>query len=210
MRERLLDKAGRKSIINLIDERFGRLVVRELITDEKFLEELKISKKGSVWRCHCDCGADPIVAGRSLAKGNTRSCGCLAKEVRSEMGKLRAGYNRKTDTPFRKLYQSYIYWAKKRHLSFDLSEELFRKLTQSDCAYCGEIPKNKMETSRGHEPYIYNGVDRVNSFLGYSDNNCVSCCKFCNMAKSKMNDFEFAKWVCKVADFWAKERICNG
>ncbi len=33
------------------------------------------------YECRCDCGAMKIVAGRDLASGDTRSCGCLHREL---------------------------------------------------------------------------------------------------------------------------------
>ena len=34
-----------------------------------------------MYKCHCDCGKDTIVKGGNLTSGNTKSCGCLEKEV---------------------------------------------------------------------------------------------------------------------------------
>lgn len=31
----------------------------------------------SHWRCLCDCGKEVVVSGHSLARGNTKSCGCM-------------------------------------------------------------------------------------------------------------------------------------
>jgi hypothetical protein len=42
------------------------------------------NNKGRVfWKCKCSCGADFVVAGYSLRSGNTRSCGCLKRELQS-------------------------------------------------------------------------------------------------------------------------------
>ena len=60
-----------------IDEtgnRYGRLLV---------LKEMP-RKEGEYpvrWRCRCDCGKETVVYGTSLRNGNTRSCGCLHKEL---------------------------------------------------------------------------------------------------------------------------------
>jgi hypothetical protein len=34
------------------------------------------------WRCRCDCGSQSIVSGCDLKGGHTRSCGCLALEIK--------------------------------------------------------------------------------------------------------------------------------
>lgn len=42
-------------------------------------------KKGAAqWLCHCDCGAERVVAGSSLRYGNSQSCGCLRRERASK------------------------------------------------------------------------------------------------------------------------------
>lgn len=37
--------------------------------------------------CKCDCGAEVIVSSYSLRSGNTRSCGCLKREMTAAMGR---------------------------------------------------------------------------------------------------------------------------
>lgn len=53
-------------------QRFGKLVA-EYPTDKRSGSSVK-------WNCKCDCGNDCEVSSYSLISGNTRSCGCLAKE----------------------------------------------------------------------------------------------------------------------------------
>ena len=37
----------------------------------------------------------------------------------------------------------------------------------------------------------YNGIDRLDSSLGYTKDNIVTCCKICNYAKNKMKFEDF-------------------
>jgi hypothetical protein len=67
---------GARVFKNRIGQRFGRLVV---------LQEAGRNKHGQViWLCVCDCGNKTVVSGGLLACGNTRSCGCLHREVVSK------------------------------------------------------------------------------------------------------------------------------
>lgn len=74
------DKIMNSSLV--IDEtgnKYGRLTVVRRVANDRV---------GSAqWLCHCSCGAEKVVRGRSLRfiPGNngtpTRSCGCLAREL---------------------------------------------------------------------------------------------------------------------------------
>ncbi len=68
--------------LNLIGQRFGRLIVIDKINIENG------SRKNSKWLCQCDCGNTTIVAGCGLRskKNPIRSCGCLAIELRTKHG----------------------------------------------------------------------------------------------------------------------------
>lgn len=61
-------------------QRWGRLVV---------LEPAENDHNGQArWLCQCDCGTTTIVKGQYLRNGETRSCGCLHREVVRRMGQL--------------------------------------------------------------------------------------------------------------------------
>ena len=64
---------------NLTGQRFGRLIALGPIK--------KRSGTHVVWRCLCDCGNECFVSGNSLLRANnTRSCGCLAREISTTHG----------------------------------------------------------------------------------------------------------------------------
>jgi hypothetical protein len=65
---------GRK--LDLKGVTFGRLVVTG--------EDTVRSRDGKVkWFCRCNCGALKSILGRALLSGNTKSCGCLWREIKS-------------------------------------------------------------------------------------------------------------------------------
>jgi len=60
--------------INLIGQRFGRLVV---------LTRSSNTKTGRTrWQCQCDCDNTTVVVSDKLRSGKTKSCGCLQQENR--------------------------------------------------------------------------------------------------------------------------------
>lgn len=60
--------------------RYGRLTV---------IEEAERSPSGRRVRCKCDCEAETIARVASLAAGDTRSCGCLARELAGQRSAAR-------------------------------------------------------------------------------------------------------------------------
>ena len=42
------------------------------------------------------------------------------------------------------------------------------------------------------DDFNYNGIDRKDSNLGYTNENCVPCCKVCNNGK---RDLPYSEWL---------------
>lgn len=70
-------------VIDLTGQRFGRLTVLERAGSYKVCGEWA-STTLAVWRCRCDCGEVVEVLGQNLRRGQTRSCGCLRKDLLRE------------------------------------------------------------------------------------------------------------------------------
>lgn len=105
---------------------------------------------------------------------------CREKDLLRESKEDRKLYKQELEnTPTLKLSR-YKKGARIRNLSFDLEKEEFDKLIQEKCYYCGE-----------KEDLLLNGIDRVDSCVGYKENNCVSCCRYCNYLKNKLSLDDF-------------------
>lgn len=65
--------SANKRNIDLVGHRFGRLVV------------LSRSTTSAKWVCRCDCGNLVEVTTTHLKTGHTKSCGCLQKDITSEV-----------------------------------------------------------------------------------------------------------------------------
>lgn len=75
---------SRKSI-DITDQRFGRLTAKY---------KTSVKKNGKYLRhCRCDCGKELDVPVSYLTIGDTRSCGCLKKEM--DQKNLRSDYDEK-------------------------------------------------------------------------------------------------------------------
>lgn len=62
---------------NIVGQKFGRLLA---------IKRVGFAEKGgdAIWLCQCDCGSLIKVKIGNLSSGNTKSCGCLSKEMLKE------------------------------------------------------------------------------------------------------------------------------
>ena len=173
---------------DLAEKRFGRLVA------------IEISHRASrciYWLCKCDCGNEVRVRSRNLLRGDTHSCGCLKIDMWRELHLVPD----KSVIKLNCIIRQYKRGAKTRNLEFSLTRDEVANLIFSNCFYCNTPPSNLCNTNikRG-ETLIYNGIDRVDSGIGYITENVVSCCKRCNTAKMASSTDEFLSWIRKVYD----------
>ncbi len=137
--------------------------------------------------CQCDCGNKKIIHGASLVSGNTKSCGCLSKEVKAatalpgSLGAMR-----------QVILQNY---KRQGEHHWELTEQEYYDISQKDCYYCGALPSQVKKGQGNGLDFIYNGLDRLDSSRQYAISNVVPCCRTCNIAKNNMSVQEFYKWV---------------
>lgn len=169
--------------LNLTGQRFGRWTV---------LSEDKKDKPGkSFWLCKCDCGELSSVLGSALTSGNSKSCGCLKKEMARDSHLLPDSIGL-----INCLIARYKQGAEKRKLEWSLSFDEAKKLFFSSCYFCGAEPSQKYK--RRKQSMLYNGIDRLDSERGYTNDNVVSCCKVCNFAKRQMSAKDFLEHIKKI------------
>lgn len=182
-------------IIDLVGQRFGRLLVTKL-------SEKRYKNNSTMWDCKCDCGKEVTIRRSDLVCGKTVSCGCYKRERTITRSKKPEGV-----AATRAVYHSYKTAAKRRNLSFELDYETFATLINSDCHYCGSSPINKIQNKRFTNKFLYNGVDRVDSNLGYTIMNVVTACFRCNFAKLDSTIDEFNEWLHRLAMKVIKDNI---
>jgi hypothetical protein len=132
-----------------------------------------------VWLMRCICGTEIKANSQRVKRGSKKNCGCK----RSKKGKQKNQINRKIAT--------YKVAARKRGISWSISNELAKTTMLGDCDYCGSPPK---EDSYG----ICNGIDRVDNNLGYIEENIVPCCRECNWMKGTLSVEEFIRHLQQI------------
>lgn len=172
--------SGGTNFINVLGSTFTKLTV---------LERLPNTEYGCVlWKCQCACGNIRAVLTKDLRSGHTKSCGCsraYANKRRSKPGSM-----------LRQLMWSYRNNADKRNVQFSLTEKQFEVFVQGDCYYCGAPPSRIFGQKK--IKYVCTGIDRVNNAIGYTVDNCVSCCKVCNIFKRRMSKDEMLDFVKRI------------
>ena len=97
------------------------------------------------------------------------------------------------------IFYRYKRSAKIRNLSWELDRDEFFDLTSRNCYYCGSHPITVHKVSKSFNgDFICNGIDRLDSKLGYVRGNCVPCCKHCNYAKRSLSYDEFIELVRRI------------
>jgi hypothetical protein len=165
------------------------------------------SKKNryNFWLCRCVCGTERSVNGTSLKNGTSKSCGCTSlKDMSSKVYE-------EGEVFINEMYYDYKYNAKKRNLSFNLDKSFFMEIISMPCYYCGIKPSyrnqkstyKKVRTTRKKNPsgIECNGIDRINTLIGYEKNNVVPCCSFCNYLKKRVSEKEFYENIKRIYEF---------
>ena len=148
----------------------------------------------------CTCGKEILGTNLSIQRAeealktqNVSGCmNCIRKS--------RAENKAQGDGAYRDIFVRYKKGAKNRNINWELSFQQAAQLFAGNCVYCGDAPKGSYSRSKYYKT-PYNGIDRVNTKLGYIPTNVVSCCRACNVAKHEFTVDEFMHHVKKIYDF---------
>ena len=91
-------------------------------------------------------------------------------------------------------YNSYKKSASLRGYFFDLSENQFFHVVNSNCGYCGDKPRMYSDG------LVRNGIDRVDNNVGYVHQNIIACCSTCNSMKGTLSYSEFRDKCNKISN----------
>lgn len=176
------------------NEKFNRLTVVKLSHSDKRQRKHYLFK--------CSCGNKKVIQGSLVVSGNTKSCGCLAREIK------KARRISKNHSEVTAIILGYKRHARTRGIEFLLSRADVDIIIRQDCFYCGKSPTNRQKTKNSLDGgLLYNGIDRVNSTLDYTTSNAVPCCRTCNLAKRDRTKQEFLDWITRVYNF--QQRLLN-
>lgn len=153
-------------IQQFIGTKFGRwLVIREQGT--KITKDPKHGWNRTEQRvlCKCDCGVEKEIALQSLRTKNTRSCGCLQKELAKEGWKHGLSHTPEHDT-----------WLRIKTRCYNSKEPCYSYYGGKGIVVCdrwlGENGFMNFLTDMGSRPADKNSIDRIDSMGNYEPDNC--------------------------------------
>ena len=184
--------------INSMDSQYE--VYKRCANDKQLDFEITIDEYKSIVQLPCHyCtiiqekgfnGMDRLDSGKGYVVDNVVSCcemcnymkKCLSPDVFVKIAQHIDSYSKKTGQLYPEVFQntkSVKYSLSKlsaisRNIPFDVSKEYFDTKKQECCYLCG---KQNNETHQ-------NGIDRVDSSIGYVESNMQSCCGTCNYMKN--------------------------
>lgn len=146
--------------IEMSGKTFGRLTVIDCAGKDK--------NNSLTWRCLCTCGNITVVDGRSLRRGNTRSCGCLSIETCIKHPNSRT--HGKTGT------RIYRIWKAMKNRCYNQNTRDYKKWYGSKgVSVCDEWRDNFVAFYNWSMKNGYNdnlSIDRIDPFGNYEPSNC--------------------------------------
>lgn len=157
------------NLIDLTGQRFERLAVLGRAKGE-------FPQKGAYWICLCDCGTVKPVSASALRRGDTRSCGCLAREVASLATKKRNSCYRHPKHGIKsegKLYRTWIHILQRCENPCNKAYPRYGGRGIKVCPrWKGSDGLSNFIKDMGEPPSLSHSIDRIDVNGDYEASNC--------------------------------------
>lgn len=173
---------------DLTGKKIGRWLVKEYVGKEK-------------WLCICECGNQKVVKGRNLRSGESKSCGCLHREI---VGKSSIRHG---------MYGTRIYktWQNMKSRCYNPNVPKFKNHGGKGITVCSEwlTFKNfyKWSMENGYSEKLT--IDRIDNAKGYYPSNCKWSTYKEQNNNTEQNHIIVFKGVSKTIAQWAEELKMN-
>jgi len=188
---------------NLVGEKVGRLVVVDNCEH--------ITKKGKTVAgclCKCDCGKTKITARTNILSGQTRSCGCLIRELNET--KIGNNYGELTKTTYQPVHHKRLKdtWKNMKARCFNKKKKEYKNYGGRGITVCAEWSSNFMSF---YEWAMVNGyrsdltIDRIDVNGNYEPSNCRWATDWEQRRNTRRNHYITIDGITKVVADWSKE-----
>ncbi len=149
--------------IDMTGQRFGRWIVVR-----RAERPANSSNRDARWEVICECGNTAIVTRSSLVGGDTQSCGCLQRELATEVVRERSITHGMTET------SEYNIWCMMKRRCANPQNHSYPRHGGRGITICDRW-LNSFENfyaDMGPRPSTKHTIDRIDNSLGYSPDNC--------------------------------------
>lgn len=147
---------------DLTGQRFGRLTVIRCSRRPGAGADGRVLP--TQWFCLCDCGGEANPIGAALKNGNTKSCGCLSREMLNERSRVH-GLTRTTE---------HSIWVMMKQRCRNSSNADYRHYGARGIDVCDEWVGDfaRFLSDMGPRPSKKHSLERLDNDQGYSKLNC--------------------------------------
>ena len=148
---------------DLTNQKFGRLLAL------KYYGKSKDNR--SIWTCKCDCGNIINVMSKSLKSGNTKSCGCLHREMMQNRKGNKCNFYKHGKTNTRLFY----IWQGMKHRCYNVLDKHYKFYGGKGIKVCDEwledfINFYNWAITNGYREDLT--IDRIDVNGNYEPENC--------------------------------------
>jgi hypothetical protein len=143
-------------------ERFGRLTVTSYAGKPAKGRQHR-------WNTVCDCGSEQVVQVGNLVTGNTKSCGCLNREIVSKDKRVHGESNVES------LGRSaeYATWISMRQRCYDMKDKSYERYGGRGIRVCERwLSYSSFLADMGRRPSVSHSIDRIDNDGNYESGNC--------------------------------------
>lgn len=177
------------NVIDVTNRRFERLVAIKRIPRLN-------GRPGTVWLCQCDCGNFARASYTSLIRQNTRSCGCLLRDI-AKARVLTHGMTESTE---------YFIWSGMRQRCNNENAPAFKNYGGRGIRICERW--NKFEhflDDMGRRPSEKHSIDRIDNDGPYTPDNCHWVLSSKQVRNRRLSKKLYAFGKTKLLIEWAEE-----
>lgn len=155
-------KKGHKWAKDITGQKFGKLTAIKI-------DRVKRTERATTtyWLCKCECGNITSVEASRLKSGYTKSCGCLRGKVNN--------HGRKSKYTVSTHQRIYRIWLGMKHRCYNTNAKTYKDYGGRGITICDEWVNDFQSFCDWSMEHGYSNIltiDRIDTNLGYSPDNC--------------------------------------